>query len=392
MNWIQEKCIELVERDGQVGCTKLIRLRAVGATLFIELVKRDLNSGEETVKDLAHLPRKTYFVSEPYFGEMFVAYENDKLVAISWSWSGLLRKLKARGYYVGRSPYLSASKIAIPYVEKTVSAGLTDRGDVADPFGVLDKADYGAEPLKVAYEWVRSIYSGKNAVYAWFNIIATVAHVAVSPLKTSRYLRNQHLDYVVYNAGVGGYDMVYILEQLLGGFYAYDAYYTVVYELPHFADLGRKYMAARLLDLNRLPLVLAWQTRQTLKFYKYVLESAGGEYVVLDRRGEKRIPNLRGIIIFADDVYDIPARRLVLRWELTQTRPLPAKLPPIKPIYGFAARLWRKHRGRLAANKLPYLVKAVAKAVAQEIRDEAEEVATFTEYAIDEAERVLSTD
>jgi len=391
MNLIKEKCMTYIVSERQKQCTKLIRLWAVGATLFVGLVKRDPDSGEETVKDLAHLPREIYFVSEPYFGEMYVAYENGKLIATSWSWDSLLRKLKARRYHVSRSTYLSVVKTAIPYVEKTVSAGLTDRGDVVDPFGVLDKADYGAEPLKVAYEWVRSIYSGKNAVYAWFNIIAAVAHVAVSPLKTSYYLRNQYLDYVVYNAGVGGYDMAYILEQLLGGFYAYDAYYTVVYELPHFADWGRKYMAARLLDLNRLPLVLAWQTRRTLTFYKYVLESAGGEYVVLDRRGEKRIPNLRGLIIFADDVHNIPARKLVLRWEPTQTRPSPAKLP-LKPIYGFAARLWRKHRGRLAANKLPYLVKAVAKAVAQEIRDEAEEVATFTEYAIDEAERVLSTD
>jgi len=391
MNWIEERCVELVERDGWIRCTKLIRLRAVGTTLFIELVKRDLDSDEETVKDLAHLPRETYFVSEPYFGEMYVAYENGKLIAASWSWSGLLRKLKARGYYVGRSTYLSASEIAIPYVKKTVSAGLTDKGDVVDPFGVLDKADYGAEPLKASYEWVKSIYSGRNAVYAWFNIIAAVAHVATSPLKTSRYLRNEYLDYVVYNVGVGSYDMGFILEQLLGGFYAFDAYYTVVYGLPYFADLGRKYMAARLLDLNRLPLVLTGQTRQTLKYYKYVLESAGGKYITLDRRGEKRIPNLRGLIIFADDLHNIPApRRLVLRWDLAHTHMSPAKLPPIKPIYGFAARLWRKHRDRLTANKLPYLVEAVARTIAQEIRDEAEEVATFTERAIDEAKRVLS--
>jgi len=112
-----------------------------------------------------------------------------------------------------------------------------------------------------------------------------------------------------------------------------------------------------------------------------VLETAGGEYITLDRRGEKRIPNLRGLIIFAGDVYDIPARRLVLRWGRPQTRPPPAKLPPIKPIYGFAARLWKKYHSRFAdVNWLPHLVDAVAKATAQEIRSEAEEVATFTEH------------
>jgi hypothetical protein len=47
--------------------------------------------------------------------------------------------------------------------------------------------------------------------------------------------------------------------------------------------------------------------------------------------------------------------------------------------FGDAARLWRKYRDRFTANKLPYLVASVARAIAQEIRDEAEEVATFTE-------------
>jgi len=54
------------------------------------------------------------------------------------------------------------------------------------------------------------------------------------------------------------------------------------------------------------------------------------------------------------------------------------KLPPIKPIYGFAARLWRKHRNRFTASALPYLIASVAEAVAQEISGEAEEVAEFT--------------
>jgi len=116
-----------------------------------------------------------------------------------------------------------------------------------------------------------------------------------------------------------------------------------------------------------------------------VLKTAGGEFITLDRQRRKRIPNLRGLIIFADDLYKIPApRRLVLRWDLSSIRlSQQAELPPIKPIYGFAARLWWKYSNRFVANKLPYLVKAVAYAIVEEICDEAEEVATFTKHTVD---------
>ena len=54
----------------------------------------------------------------------------------------------------------------------------------------------------------------------------------------------------------------------------------------------------------------------------------------------------------------------------------------MEPIYGFAARLWRKYRSYFTADTLPRLVTSVARAIAEEIRDEAEEVATFTERAV----------
>jgi len=164
-------CVEHVEQGGQKRCTKLIRLRVAGEAVFVELVKRDPGSGEEVVEELARLPREIYFVSEPHFGEFFAAYESNKLIAASWGWSDLLRELKARGYYVGRSRYMRASKMLIPRVEKTVSAGLSEDGEVIDPLDVLDKADYGAEPLKAAYELIRSAYTGRNAEYAWKNVI-----------------------------------------------------------------------------------------------------------------------------------------------------------------------------------------------------------------------------
>jgi hypothetical protein len=384
---LSERCIVFTKEDGLEWCKKLIRLKAVGTALYVELVKKAPNGGEE-VRVLAQLPQETYYVSEPYFGEFFVAYENGKLIAAAWSWGDwrdLLRKLKARGYYVARSNYLSASKIVIPYVKKTVSAGLSEDGKIVDPLGILDKNDYGAEPLKATYEWIKLAYAGKNAEYAWYNVIAAITHVATSPLRTPSYLRNHFLDYVVYNVLPYGYGAImYVLERLLYGRDPYNDYGTVIYGEPLKADLGSKRLAAELLDLNRLSLVMMGQTKKTLKIYKYVLESFGGGFIELDRQGKKRIPNLRGLIIFADDLHNIPApRRLVLRWDLSSIRQPQTAPPPIEPIYGFAARLWKKYRDLFTANKLPYLVAAVGKAVAREISDEAEEVATFTERTID---------
>lgn len=383
---LEENCVKLVEQDGWRRCTKLIRLRADHTSLFVDLVRRSFDSGEETVKILAQLPREIYAIAEPYFGEYFVAYEGGRLVAVSRSWDSFLRRLRNLGYYVSYSGYLSNPWVLVPHVEKkTISVGLSDSGEVVDPLGALDAADYGAEPLKAAYEWIKSMYVGRNAAYAWFNVVALIAQVAASPLR--RFHGSEYLDYVVYNVGVSGLNMaMHILEPMLGGSYANRAYGTVIYGAPLSTRKGSKVLAARLLNLNRLPLVLAGQTKETLKAYKHLLESAAGGAVELGGRRKELIPNLRSLFVFADAPYSGAARSLAMRWEPWQVRPPPpAGLPPVKPIYGFAARLWKKYHSRLAGpNKLPYLVKVAAEAIAQEIRGEAEEVATFTENAIAE--------
>ena len=238
---------------------------------------------------------------------------------------------------------MRCSKILIPHVKKTVSVGLSDDGEVVDPLGVLDKTDHGAEPLKAAYELITSAYTGRNVEYAWYNVVVVITRLAVSPLMTPSYLKSHFLDYVVYNVAPYDYGVImYVLEKLLGGRDPYNVYETVIYGEPLKADLGSRRLAAILLDLNRLPLVLMGQTKKTLKIYKYVLKSFGGGFIELDRQGKKRIPNLRGLIIFADDLYNIPVQRmLVLRWDSSPTRQPQARPPLIKPIYGFAARLGR---------------------------------------------------
>ncbi len=389
---LREKCVTVIKQDGWRQCIKLIRLRADGAALYVELVKKNLDGGVKEVKVLAQLPRETYAVADPYFGEYFVAYEGGRLVAVSRDWNSFLRRLRDLGYYVSYSSYLlSPFFLLASYVEKTISAGLSDGGEVVDPLGALDTADYGAEPLKAAYAWVKSMYTGRNAVYAWFNVVTLVAQVAASPLRKHHHFN--YLDYIVYNVGISGLNMaMYVLEPMLGGHRANDAYNTVIYGAPLLTRKGSKLLAARLLNMNRLPLVLAGQTKKTLEVYKYLLKSAAGGVVELGGRKKELIPNLRSLFVFADALHGDASRYLVLRWERSQIRPPPPTgLPPVKPIYGFAARLWKKHRDRLAGpNKLLYLVDVAAKAIAQEIRDEAEEVATFTEHAVAETKNVFA--
>ena len=383
---LSEECVEYIEQDSRRWCIKLIRLRAGNASLYVELVKRNPN-GKEVAEVLAELPREIYFVDEPYFGGHFVAYEGSKLVLASRSWSDFLRSLRKLGYYVSYSRYLQNPWFLVSRVEKTISVGLSDSGDVVDPFGVLDATDYGAEPLKATYAWVKSMYTGRNAVYAWFNVIALVTLVAVSPLKKYHPFKKHYLDYVVYNVGVSGFNLaMYVLEPMLGGHRANDAYDTVLYGAPLLAKRGSKLLAVQLLNINRLPLVLVGQTKKTLEVYRYLLESTNGA-VELGRR-KVEVPNLRSLFVFTMDALSrVHAERgIMLRWEPRQIRtPPPAGLPRVKPIYGFAARLWKKYRNRLAGpNKLLYLVDVAAEVIAQEIRNEAEEVATFTEQVATE--------
>jgi hypothetical protein len=138
---------------------------------MIELVKKNPYNNEEEIRTLAKLPRETYAAIDPYFGGYFVAYKDGKLIAMSKNWDGFLSKLRNLEYYVSHSSYLLDSPSLVPSVKKTISAGLSDSGDVVDPFGALDARDYGVEPLKAAYAWVRSMYGGRNAALAAADVV-----------------------------------------------------------------------------------------------------------------------------------------------------------------------------------------------------------------------------
>lgn len=386
---LKEECLTYIGDPPDWKCVKLIRLKEAGGYLTVELMKRKHDEDYWKITTLADLPRETYGVDDPYFGGYFIAYEDGKLIAVSRNWTSFLYKLRNLGYPISYSTYLSGAAVLSPrFIRKTISAGLSDSGDVVDPFGVLDATDYGIEPLKAAYAWVRSMYEGRNAALAWFNVVAVVAQVAASPLKGMYY------DYVICNSGTSGLNMAqYVLEPMLGGWQASATYGTVIYSVPP-PLLAKKVkrlaaqLLAQLLELNRLPMVLAGQTEKTLEIYGDLLKSAADGFLVLPgRRGTStRIPNLRGLIIFTDAT--AAAEYCIdLKWDPAQIRPPPPTgLPAVKPIYGFAARLWRKYRGRFDDSRdLFEIIRITAEAIAQESRGKAEEVAAFTEHAVEDA-------
>lgn len=373
-----EYCLRCQVSGGSGMCLEAIRLRDAKDGLLVEHVRRARGGAEEVVTELALLPREVYVVEDPYFGTYLVAYEGGRLIAASDDWREFLNAVRRWPYYVYRfKRQIVVIRNLLPYVEKTISAGLTEDGAVADPLGVLDTADYGIEPLKTIYKWVKSAYSGRDAKLAWFNVAAIVAEL-VAPLIKAK--REPFFDYVIYNHGEGTAAVVRILEQMLGGEPAREAYGTVIYGAP--AKAGR--LLRRLLTLNRLPLVLAEQTKKTLKINAELLRSApvGVAEVRIGRRYEK-VKNLRGTLVFAAvPPEDVDCNCIELKWDVA-----PAQTPPpvVKPIYGFAARLWRRYSGELTkSNSLFELIEKLTAAVAQE-HPEAEEIVNFTMQATEEA-------
>jgi len=374
----REYCLRCEVSGGSGMCLEAIRLRDAEGGLLVEYVRRARGGAEEVVTVLALLPREVYVVEDPYFGTYFVAYEGGRLIAASDDLREFLNAVHRWPYYVYRfKRQIVAIRSLLPYVEKTISAGLTEDGAVADPLGVLDTADYGIEPLKTIYKWVKSAYSGRDAKLAWFNVTAIVAEL-VAPLIKAK--RKPFFDYVIYNYGEGAAAIVHVLEQMLGGEPAREAYGTVIYGAP--AKAGRP--LKHLLTLNRLPLVLANQTKKTLKINAELLRSApvGVAEVRIGRRYEE-VKNLRGTLVFAAvPPKDVDCNCIELKWDAA-----PAQTPPpvVKPIYGFAASLWRRYGSELAeSNSLFELIKKLTTAIAHEY-PEAEEIVNFTMQATEEA-------
>jgi tetratricopeptide (TPR) repeat protein len=398
-------CLEYEWGEGGVACVKYLRAKEVPEGLLIEVVSRR-EKGVKAAK-VALLPRRMAIVRDPYYAEeYYVAYSGDKLITATPAddWDSFLSAIRQiPPYYImNKSGVVDAIKRILPRLETVISAGLTD-GGVVDPLGALDAADYGPEPLIQAYRWIRLSYGERNAQLAWLNVMFVFAKL-MTPLVRRR--RPVFTDLIVYNYGRGGEGKTalvrHVLAPLLGGEPALEKYHVRID-----GAVKTEAQLRNLLDLNRLPLLLDEQTRQALERNVPVVLSAvvglGVTGVHAARRGhgiETRFRNLRGIVLFTNvpfreflskalreaSDYALARRFLVLAWDSEQIRPEAFRsLPEMRPILGYAARLWQKYGEELAqATDLLELVERLADAVEREHPDDPEvrEVAEFTRRAL----------
>jgi hypothetical protein len=381
--------------DGR--CIRKVRVREVEEGLWVELVEergdlaRDRAPAALTTP-VALMPRAAVAV-DPFFGEAYVAHKGrllaERIVAV-WpadDWDGFIREATRRPPYhiTGDPRLLDAIRLALPRMNMTVSVGLTDNG-IADPLGVLDTNDYGIEPLLEAYRWARAAYGGADAAAAWFNVMAVLAKLMTPMLRVD----GGFIDDVVYNVVDYEPALAHVLVRMLGQ--ALEGYRVY---LRGAADGD----AARILTLNRLPLILSYTAGNhtaaaPASIAAIMLSSIHG---VAGFRGGglalRAVRNLRGVVAFTD----VPLSQFLraaradglgfieLMWSGEPAR-RGAGMPNVKPVFGYAARLWRNHRDELSrARNLPELVLRLADAMESEHKDDAEaaEIAEYARHAVE---------
>jgi hypothetical protein len=407
---------EIINKDGKsvIICKESIDVvvprdadgNPMDYVIIYAISRRDAEDG--TVIDrklLAKLPRQIAQVYDVFYSEWYyVAFVNGKLAAASESFNGFIdaiNEIKDGGFYVIKNEqYLSIIKELLPRDRVIVSAGITNDGFV-DPYGMLDVTDYGVEPLLKAYEWVRKYYPETNAKWAWFNVMTVFAKV-ITPVV--RYRNRTFNDMVVYNVGRGGEGKTtlvrYVLMPLLGGEDAGEEYYVVIS-----GALKSDAQLRNLLSLNRLPLILDEQNEDALKKNIGIFLSAVIGFGTIGVHATKygfgiaaKFKNLRGMLVFTNvpfvsflrDIiseasdYAIIRRFIEIAWDSEPINPAAFKdLPEIKPIYGFATRLWQKYRNELVKSAdLLELIEKLAIAIGREYLGDAK-VSEMVQYTLD---------
>jgi hypothetical protein len=408
-------CLEYEREEGGVACVKYLRAKEVAEGLLVEVVVKKTKSAK--VVKVALLPRRMAIVRDPYYAEeYYVAYSGGRLLtaAPADDWDGFLTAIRQRPpyYVIGRTGVVDAIKRILPRLEAVISAGLTDDG-VADPLGVLDAADYGVEPLVAAYRWIKAAYSERNAKLAWFNVVAVFAKL-FTPLV--RAVKRNFVDYVIYNVGRGGEGKStlarYILTPLLGGAAALETYNIRVD-----GAVRTEAQLRNLLALNRLPLILDEQTRRALVNNSAILLSAavglGTTGIHAAKHGlgvATKFKNLRGVLVFTNVAfttfikeaavdssdYALLRRFIELAWDF---EPISTEafrqIPELKPVLGYAAGLWRRHRESfLESADLLELIERAADAIAEGHPGDQEiaEIAEFTKQIISEVREEKKTE
>jgi hypothetical protein len=383
-------------------CIKYLRAKIIHDIMLVEVVYVAKNKKPRSY-DIARLPANMAVVRDPYYAEeYYVAYSGDgKLIAVAPAneWDDFLRVVSQLSSYsiVNKSKVVDGIKHMLPRVVRTLSAGLTD-DSINDPEGVLDKNDYGVEPLVNVYRWIINSYSARNAKLAWFNVMAAFAKL-FTPL--IRIRKKTFIDYIIYNVGRGGEGKTtlarYILTPLLGGEDANDAY-DVRFDGP----VRTEPQMRNLLALNRLPLILDEQVKKALISNSGILLSAavglGTTGVQAARHGygiAVKFKNLRGVIVFTNvpfstfvraaasesSDYAMLRRFIELAWDFEPMKPASSNnIPEAKPVYGYAVRLWRKYGSELMQSAdLLDLIERLADVMTREHAGDAA-VAEMAEY------------
>jgi hypothetical protein len=338
---------------------------------------------------IALLPRYMGQVYDPFYGEWFyVTLHGGKLLVVSTEFDDFIRTIinlpGGRHYVIRNAQYLDVIKSITPRVEQVISTGITDDSFV-DAYGMLDLANYGVEPLLSAYGWIRKYYPDTNARWAWFNIMSVFAKV-ITPMV--RFHNRTFNDQVVYNVGRGGEGkstlVRYILLQLLGGEDAREKYHIVID-----GPVRSEPQLRNLLSLNRLPLILDEQNRKALAANVGIFLSAVVGMSTIGVHAARyghgiavKFKNLRGMVVFTNvpfvsflrDVlseasdFAIMRRFIEIPWDSEPINPNAFKdLPGLKPIYGFASRLWTKYKDELVkAADLLELIEKLAIAMGRE--------------------------
>jgi hypothetical protein len=362
--------------------------------------KKESDNGDVTIdrKEIAKLPRQMALVKDPFYEEeYYVAIIDRKLKIKNTDFREFIDEItNIKKYYVIKNEqYMEKIKELFPEVTYPISPGLTDDGFV-DPYNVVDTTDYGPEPLITAYKWTRTYYPHTNAKRAWFNVLAIIAKL-MTPL-IRRYGKSRTFnDMIVYNVARGGVGRStyarHILVPLLGGEEAdmkMDFYIAGSINTPQ--------QLRNLVDLNRMPLILDEQTLEALKknVPNILAVTVGFAKIAIhaSRYGHgigAKFWNLRGIIIFTNVQFStflrevlheasdfaIIRRFVVVPWDDTPLDPRAFRnIPQIKPIIGFAVRLWKKYKDvLLESSDLLDLMEKLAIAIAREISLEDEKLA-----------------
>jgi hypothetical protein len=154
-------------------CHRAIITHTRDDSQYVLLAVRELITEEDENKNkreipnyspIALLPKYMGQVYDPFYGEwFFIAILDGKVIAASTDFDNFIEAVRnapgGRFYVIRNEQYLDLIKAVLPRVRAVVSAGVTD--DVfVDPYGVLDIADYGVDPLLKAYEWIGSTTLG----------------------------------------------------------------------------------------------------------------------------------------------------------------------------------------------------------------------------------------